>query len=329
LLLALGAAGSSRAEDGTDRAAAEALFAEGRRVMASGDYLHACPKFAASQKLDRAVGTSLNLAECYEKSGRIASAWIEFREAASGARAIGSREREQLARERALALEKRLSYLTITAPANARDDLRITRDGSPIDVAALGVALPIDPGSHVIEVTAPGKQAWTQRVELGAAPSRVTVEVPRLGDAPARVAEVSAVTPSAAASTPVESSRSSSASGSDRSGTGQRVLGASLAGLAVVAAGAGAILGLTASSRWSDAKKQCASFPYQCSPEAVSEGQDARSAANIATMAFVIGGVALAGGAVIYFTAPRGASRESGLALHVAPNGAMLSGNFQ
>src|SRR5687768_6154338 len=81
-----------------DKATAEALFAEGRRLMSSGDFKTACPKFAASQKLDPGLGTSLNLADCYEKSGKTASAWAEFRDAAAAAHRVGSKDREQVAR---------------------------------------------------------------------------------------------------------------------------------------------------------------------------------------------------------------------------------------
>jgi uncharacterized protein HemY len=77
-----------------DKATAEALFAEGRRLMSSGNYATACQKFAASQKLDPALGTSLNLADCYDKSGRTASAWAESRDAAAAAHRVGSKDRE-------------------------------------------------------------------------------------------------------------------------------------------------------------------------------------------------------------------------------------------
>src|SRR5689334_22312916 len=89
LALALGRALPVAAQDGMTKATAEALFADGKRLMASGDYASACPKFAASQKLDPGIGTTLNLADCYEKLGRIASAWAEFRSASSAAHAAG------------------------------------------------------------------------------------------------------------------------------------------------------------------------------------------------------------------------------------------------
>ena len=171
------------AQSSSDKATAEALFANGRRLMASGDYAAACPKFAASQKLDPGVGTLLNLADCYEKKGQTASAWGEFLEAASAARAIGSKEREQAARDRAQSLEKRLSRLTVTiAPGNA-PNLRVARDGEAVDPAALGTPLPIDPGKHLIEVTAPGRKPWSQSVDVKGGPEQLTITVPVLASA--------------------------------------------------------------------------------------------------------------------------------------------------
>src|SRR3954452_11357283 len=87
-----------------DKAAAEGLFSDARRLMAAGNFREACPKLEASQRLDPPGGPVLNLADCYEQSGRTASAWMEFREAASAAREIGSADREAEARRRASAL---------------------------------------------------------------------------------------------------------------------------------------------------------------------------------------------------------------------------------
>ncbi len=58
-----------------DRAAARALFDEGRQLMAAERYDAACPKFEAARKLAQSTGVLLNLGECYERLGRTASAW--------------------------------------------------------------------------------------------------------------------------------------------------------------------------------------------------------------------------------------------------------------
>ena len=135
-LLTLPAQGQSAG----DKATSEALFSDGRRLMSQGNYREACPKFEASLKLDPGVGAMLNLADCYEKNGQTASAWAEFREAISAARAAGSKDREDLARQRASALEPKLSRLTIVAGKQAA---QVTRDGTPVDSAAFGTAMPM------------------------------------------------------------------------------------------------------------------------------------------------------------------------------------------
>ena len=53
-----------------DKAAAQSLFDEGRRLMGEAKYADACPKLAESQKLDPGVGTQFHLADCYEHLGQ-------------------------------------------------------------------------------------------------------------------------------------------------------------------------------------------------------------------------------------------------------------------
>jgi hypothetical protein len=89
LVVALGARSASAAPS-DDAATAEALFEDGRRLMQEGDYASACPKLAASYKIDvalgnPALGTILNLAVCHERSGQTATAWIEYKDAAVAA----------------------------------------------------------------------------------------------------------------------------------------------------------------------------------------------------------------------------------------------------
>lgn len=94
-------------------AMAEALFREGQRLMFEKRYPEACPKLAESHRLDPAGGTLLTLAFCHEAEGRTATAWTEFREAEAVALREGRRDRQAAAREKADALEPRLSRLVI------------------------------------------------------------------------------------------------------------------------------------------------------------------------------------------------------------------------
>ena len=113
--------GSARADASlADKAAAQSLFDEGRKLMSAGKYADACPKLAESQKLDPGVGTQFHLADCYEKLGQTASAWAGFLEAASAAKSMGQADREKVARERAA----------------ARSRATFSRSVWPIDLAA-------------------------------------------------------------------------------------------------------------------------------------------------------------------------------------------------
>src|SRR5579863_8518518 len=70
------------AAQGGGAATATTLFQEGREAAKKGDYATACAKMEESFRLDPAVGTLLNLADCQEHMGHPASAWQRFREAA-------------------------------------------------------------------------------------------------------------------------------------------------------------------------------------------------------------------------------------------------------
>src|SRR4029078_12457123 len=89
---------TSRAEG--DAAAAQALFDQARQLVSEVKCSEACPKFEESQRLDPGSGTLLNLADCYERQGKLATAWTKFLEAASAGETAGKTDREQDGGER-------------------------------------------------------------------------------------------------------------------------------------------------------------------------------------------------------------------------------------
>ena len=174
----LGLAPAAHAED---ESPARTLFKEGRALAAEGKYAEACPKFEASLRLDVGVGTQFNLADCWEHVGRPASAQKLFLGAAASAKASGQPDREQVLRDRAAALEPRISKLVIEV-SDKNPKLTVKRDQLPLGPDELGKAIAVDPGSYEIVAKAPGKKAWKKTVEVTAGTTVVTVEVPALED---------------------------------------------------------------------------------------------------------------------------------------------------
>ena len=292
------------------KAAAEALFAEGQKLMAEGRFSEACSKFEASQRHDRGVGTMLNLADCYERLGRTARAWAEFRAAISAARAANRPDREELARERAQALESRLSRLTLSLSpeASAVPGFELRRNDARVDPAEFGASIPVDPGKHVVEASAPNHEKWVQTIEVAADATEVTVTIPPLAPSvePGRRRDL--VTPAGEAWPP------------------QRTLAVAAGGVGVVGVALGTVFGLRAASKWKDAKPGCLDYPYGCSPRALDLTSEARSAGTLSTIGFVLGGVGLATGAVFWLTAPSG--KEGATSVGVSPQGVIVKGSL-
>jgi hypothetical protein len=152
------ASAGARAED--DKSVALALFEQGRTFIANGDYEKAAVKFEGAARILHTFGILFNLATCYEKLGRTASAWSTWREAGSVARAARKPDDEARAAERERALAPSLSQLTIVVPSAAQlPDLEITRNGAVVPRAAWDTPIPVDPGEQTIEARAGGRRA--------------------------------------------------------------------------------------------------------------------------------------------------------------------------
>lgn len=174
-MLALGLVSQAMAQP-LDPAAAEVLFAEGRRAMGREDYETACAKFAESQRLEPAPGTAINLAECLDRKGQLADAWQRWREAR---RLLRDGDDRIWAVERKIEkLEARLPHLTLSLEPGAPEDAEITRDGVVVGRASLGTALPVNPGAHDVVVRVPGHEDRHFRVELAESASQQLVLAP-------------------------------------------------------------------------------------------------------------------------------------------------------
>lgn len=311
------------AADASNAVAAQTLFDEAVHLMEAGRYGEACPKLAASQKLDPGAGTLLNLGTCYEKNGQTASAWATFQEAENAARRASHDDWAVRAHAHVVALEPRLQKLVVAVdPRSVVPGLVVQRDGIALEPSAWGVPIPVDPGGHEVRASAPGKRGWSATVELRTDGASSTVTVPALEDVPA-------APPPAASPSPVAPSSPAAAPPPAPFWTPQRIVGATLAGAGVIGIAVGSGLGLVAHSKYQDAvDNDCPGQGTQCTAAGVQEGQDAHGLATASTIVFVSSAAALAAGAVLFFVRfgdGGNAATPVGVAPAVAPGQASLT----
>jgi hypothetical protein len=269
---------------GKNPVAAQALYDEARKLVDAGNLEAACPKFKASYELDPGGGTLLNLADCYEKQGKVALAWTTFKEALVMAQRDGRNERIDFANQHIAKLEARLAHLNVSVASDVRvEGMTIQVDGSPLAEAAWGVALPVDPGKHVVRVDAPGKRPFEATVDAAAGSAEAKLTVPALADASSQGA-------GAVESGGVMASATTPSSGSSRT------LGWVVGGVGVVGLGVGGFFGLRAVSRWNDRNDAC---KPTCTQTAKDAGDEAGTAATISTIGFGVGLVGVGVGAYL------------------------------
>jgi len=303
-----------------DKAAAQVLFDEGRKLMDQGKYAQACPKLESSQKLDPGAGTLLNLAACYEKNGQTASAWVTYTDAATA-----SQDRHpdwaQKARERAAALAPGLSRLMVEVP-NPPSGLEVTRDGKVLDSGSYGVSMPVDPGHHVIEATAPGHAPFHREIDVDpkGAKTSVTVTLTAQHVAPPGPGPGPAGGPAPGGET-------------GGGGSGMRIAGLTVAGVGVVGIVLGSVFGVVAIGKKNDAAPNCLPDFSKCNTTGKAMVDDALTMATLSTVGFIAGGVLAAAGITLFLLAPKSQSKEAArLTVRVGsaggPLGLTLSGAF-
>jgi hypothetical protein len=270
---------------------AQAQFDYGLAEMEAGRYTSGCPALAESYRIDPHPGVLFTLAECENKWGKIASAfthyeaYIDLFAHMSDEQKAHQRGRDRIAASQRDALRPMLPQLAIALPASAPPGTMVTRDGDPLGAPSLGVALPVDPGEHVIVAKTPDGVRHETRVTLDPGQRRdVVLDL----SAPATPAPTAAPT-----ATPAPTASPTNM------GTPVRTWawiagGIGLAGLAV-----GSIAGAVVMGDASTIQSQC--HPdLSCSPAGLSAASQSRILGPISDVGFAVGGVGLATSLVLF-----------------------------
>jgi hypothetical protein len=281
-----------------DLAAAEALFNKGLAEMEAKKFDTACPALAESHRIDPRAGTLFTLAECENKAGKIATAVARYEDYL---RAFGrltadqqskQKGREKIAAEQKAALSPHVPQLTLVLPQAAPSGTVVKRGEAVLGAPSLGIALPVDPGEHVVTTQAPGGPVHEQRFTISL-DEKKTVELE---------VEVGAAAPAAAAPSDAVGVNVDSRDTSDP-GQGRRTIAFVVGGVGVAGVVVGAIMGGLTLGKKSTIDDHCDG------PRCDAEGKDAADSAQttglVSTIGFGVGIAGLAAGTVLLLTAPK------------------------
>jgi hypothetical protein len=162
---------------------AERLFQQARDQMAQKHFGEACALFEQSHALEPALGALLNLADCYEQSGRIASAYLAFNEATAWAARNHEAKREDVASHRAEALKAKLTSLAVDLSTPVEHgEAQLWKPGGAAAFKTWSLdgpmqTIPVDAGSYELRIESQGFQKLTLPLDVRGTPGVQRVPV--------------------------------------------------------------------------------------------------------------------------------------------------------
>lgn len=270
-----------------DPAAALDELKQGYALKKDGNCGEAIRHFERSQQLNPTAKALLNLSDCEARTGNLVAAQVHATEGRRLAEREGDADLTAVADGQLGVLERRLPRLLIALSPDAPRNSIVSRDGLSVAPSSVGVAIAVNPGKHVIAVRAEGFAARVFEVSIvEGARERIEVAPGQrlVGDAKAPEDEPAA--------------RGWSSLGA------RKVAALAFGGAGVVAVGVGTVFGLNALSKNSDSNANGHCDSAGCDPIGKQLRNDALGSATLSTIAFVAGATLIAGGAVLWITAP-------------------------
>lgn len=307
------AAQSAQPSTGTNEERARAAFAEGLRLR---DELRrstqSLSKFAEAYGLAPTPLTGYELGKTHMALGQLLEAQRVF--AAIGAMppdplqsAKGKAARED-AKRLVAELDTKIPSILVKLQGAPQDPPPLVSiDGKPIEASALAKPQRVNPGERTVKVAAGGTETSKIVTILDGRVETVTFEF--VGGAPTATAGSGSFLPS------------------------RKTIALIVGGAGVIGVGVSLALGAIASGKNSSAReKHCGEVvgganANQCDFQGYLDMKNAGRTADLATALFIVGGVAVGVGAVLWVTAPPAADAKR-VALGVSPQGVLLQGGF-
>jgi hypothetical protein len=291
------------------------------------NFAEACPLLAQIYTVDKRPESLVKLADCYEKAGKLASAYSAYALLVSLPDSPATDALRARARARYAELGPRRSTLTVRLAPELRSTpgLRVRIDGRELPRETWDTPHPHDAGRAVVTAEVPGKKPFSSAVDLAAEGASVVVDV----------------TFDARAETEPQHAPASASNGLARTGApgaaassyfvDETTVGPyQVAGIATFATGTatlltGFVIGLLAAADYNRSAANC--YLGICADRAyVSAAEDARAKGDVGTVVGGVGAVLMATGAAFYFFAPRPSRSQD---FSVRPAGLGAVGTFR
>jgi hypothetical protein len=279
----------------------EELLKTGLEQMEAKKFGEACPAIRKSYRLDPRPKTLFHLAECADKTGRVATAVIHYEdylETFDKLSPEGQREeneREPTAAARRELLQKLIPKVTFKLSSDAPPNTVVTRrpqdGGEPIKVA-VGVVLPIDPGEHFVAAEVPGRPRWEKKFSIKPREQKeVEIDVPPASEALKPAKRPQPISPVPQELPPL-----------DPPMPARRIAAYTIGGVGIASILAGAVSGAITWGQKAPIASNCKG--KLCNKEGQAAKDTAEIAGLISTVTFSVGFACTATGVILYVTEP-------------------------
>jgi hypothetical protein len=328
-------------DSSADTAAARKLGVEGVTLADAGNCQEAIDKLSRSEKIHHAVSVLERLGECQVRLGKLVDGTETLRRVVREQLAhdappafVAAQERAQRVLAEAKPRMARLK-VAVAAPPDAQTWVKI--DGVTEPTANLNTDRLVDPGDHVVQAGAPGYLPVESKVHVGEGGADSVALTLQPDPAPKAAPEPVPAPPPAVLYTPPQPPSPPPPPPAPPAPPARNRTAAFVAGgVGVVGIGVGVGFALAANSEKSDLDRVCTSSKV-CPPSAQSTLDSGTRFGNVSTVAFIVGGVGLVTGAVLYFwdfgghgQQENGAAQATGPRARawVAPGSAGIAGSF-
>lgn len=297
--------------------AARQLFASAEKDEDHARWADALDKLRRVSQVKLTAGVHYHIALCEEHLGQLAAALDEYTSAEDQARQEKAQDVMALVDKRIADLGPRVPRLTIRLVPNVQD-AEVTLDGTRLPQTVLGTALPVDPGEHRIEATAPNRAPTTQHVMMRER-DVTAIEVQLVEPPPAPAPAPAPAAPPAAEPLPAAPPLSASRSATSHTGALLATAGA------VVLVGGGVGAYVLAGSAHTSAVEQCAQV-VSLSPGACDSQKNSVRAWDFTAAGAWVGAAVVGAVAVVAWV--RTPSPATSALLLVGPTSVSLAGHF-